>query len=115
MEERRAQIRVNIPVMVEFPNPATMKTVRSYTQNISEAGMRFPTEVVLSVSQELPITLKLPFSNDDIQATGEVIWVREIARIGGPQYEVGVRFQWMEDIDRNRLVRNLTSFFPARK
>lgn len=114
MQERRRHIRVQSPVLVEFPSPGTMKTERSFTQDVSESGMRFPTTVKLSVGQELPLTLELPFNEAPLQATGEVTWVREISRLGAPQYEVGVRFRWIEDPDRQRLTRHLKNLFPRR-
>ena len=114
MEERRASVRVATPVLVEFPNPATMKTERSFTQDVSETGMRFPTTVKLQIGQELPLTLQLPFSPATMQATGEVIWIREVSRLGAPQYGVGVRFRWIEDPDRQRLMRHLASLFSRR-
>ena len=114
MQERRRHIRVETPVLIEFPNPTTMKTERSFTQDVSESGIRFPTTVKLSVGQELPLTLELPFRNSTMHATGEVLWIREIARLGTPHYEVGARFRWIEDLDRRRLVRHLGSLFPHR-
>ena len=114
MEERRKQVRVSTPVLVEFPHPETLKTERSYTRDVSETGMRFPTPVKLQLGQQVALTLELPFNNLTMHATGEVLWIREIARLGAPQYEVGVRFVWIEDPDRNRLSRHLSAFFPGR-
>jgi Tfp pilus assembly protein PilZ len=91
-----------------------MKTERSYTQDVSEAGMRFPTAVKLEIGQELPLTLQLPFQDGNFHATGEVVWIREIARLGAPQYDIGVRFRWIEDPDRQRLTRHLTIIGPRR-
>ena len=114
MQESRRHIRVQTPVLVEFPHPETMKTERSFTQDVSESGMRFPTAVRLQVGQELPLTLALPFNDSTLHATGEVTWIREIARLGAPHYDVGVRFRWIEDPDRQRLSRHLTAVFPRR-
>ena len=114
MHEKRKFIRLNTPVMVEFPNPETMKTERSFTQDISETGMRFPTMVRLQLGQEVPVTLGLPFYNTIMHATGEVIWLREVSRLGVPQYEVGMGFRWIEDQDRQRLTRHLASLFAGR-
>ncbi len=114
MQERRRQIRVSTPVLIEFPSPETMKTERSFTQDISESGLKFPTTVKLQVGQQLPVTLIVPFQNESLQATGEVLWVRETSRLGSPQYEVGVQFRWIEDPDRQRLSRHLSSLFPRR-
>ena len=114
MQERRRHIRIETPVLVEFPNPSTMKTERSFTQDVSESGLRFPTDVKLQIGQELPLTLALPFDNAKMHTTGEVLWIREVARLGAPQYDVGVRFRWIEDPDRQRLTRHLSSLFPRR-
>jgi len=114
MQEQRRHIRVTTPVMIEFPNPATLKTERSFSVNVSETGLRFPTPVRLSVGHEIPLTLALPFHHTPMHATGEILWIREISRLGAPQYEVGVRFQWLDDPDRQRLAHHLATFFPGR-
>lgn len=114
MQERRRHIRLQTPVIVEFPSPETMKTERSFTQDVSESGMRFPTAVKLQIGQELPLALQLPFGDQSMHATGEVIWIRQVSRLGAPQYDVGVRFRWIEDPDRQRLVRHLTELFRRR-
>jgi c-di-GMP-binding flagellar brake protein YcgR len=114
MEERRRYVRIGTPVLIQFPNPESMKTERSFTQDVSESGMRFPTPVKLAIGQELPLSLELPFSDATFQATGDVIWIREISRHGEPQYEVGVRFVWIEDPDRQRLIRHLANFLQRR-
>lgn len=114
MQERRHYIRVITPVLVEFPNPTTMKTERSFTQDVSESGMRFPTTVKLQVGQRLALAIELPFNNTTMHATGEVLWIREVSRLGAPQYDIGVRFVWIEDPDRQRFSRHLAAFFPRR-
>jgi len=114
MQERRRHIRIDTPILVEFPNPSTMKTERSFTQDVSETGMRFPTAVKLQIGQELPLTMELPFHDAVMHATGEVLWIREVSRLGAPQYDIGVQFRWIEDPDRQRLARHLTSLFPRR-
>lgn len=112
MQERRRFVRAQTPVLVEFPNPETMETERSFTQDVSEAGMRFPSGATLRIGQELPMTLQLPASQATLRTMGEVIWLREIARHGTPQYEVGVRFRWIDDPDRQHLARHLGTVFP---
>jgi Tfp pilus assembly protein PilZ len=114
MQERRRFIRVQTPVLVEFPNPETMKTERSFTSDVSESGMRFPTTVKLQVGDEIPVALELPFAETTMHATGEVQWVRETARQGEPHYEIGIRFKWIEDPDRQKLSRHLGTIFPGR-
>ncbi len=114
MQERRQRIRVETPVLIEFPNPDTMKTERSFTHDISDAGLRFPTPVKLQIGQELALSLSLPYHTKSFHATGEIVWVREVARLGATQYEIGMRFRWIEDPDRGQLSRFLQSVFSAR-
>ena len=114
MQEKRRFIRITTPILLEFPSPGTFKTERSFTQDVSESGLRFPTPVRLQVGQQLPLTLELPFTGTSMQAAGEVMWIREVSRLGAPQYDVGVRFQWIEDSDRQRLTRHLAGLFPSR-
>ena len=114
MQEGRRHIRIGTPVLVEFPNPGTMKTERSFSQDVSESGMRFPTAVNLQVGQDLPLALELPFLKSTLHATSEVVWIREVSRHGAPHYEVGVRFRWIEDPDRQRLTRYLANFVGPR-
>ena len=114
MQERRRYIRVETPVLVEFPNPETLKTERSFTQDVNETGIRFPTAVRLQIGQEIALTLQLPFHDAAMHATGEILWIREVSRLGAPQYDVGVQFRWIEDPDRNKLSRHLAAIFPGR-
>jgi len=103
MLERREHRRLQAPVLVEFIDPYTSKPERSFTYDISVSGMRFPTEVKFQVGQEVPFALDLPSERLPFRATGQVIWIREVARLGATQYDVGVRFRWVEDPDLQRL------------
>ncbi len=115
MEEHRRHVRVTTHVLIEFPNPATLKTERSFTQDISELGICFPTPVRLHVGQVVAFTLQLPFQNGTcLHTTGRVIWVREIGRLGTIQYEVGAGFRWTEPADRQRLDRFLHNFLSSK-
>jgi hypothetical protein len=114
MQERREFVRFRIPVLIEFPHPETCSTERSFTQDISTTGLRFPTPVQLTVGKELALTMELPFQSAAFHATGEVVWIREIARLGATQYEVGLNFRWMEEHDRQRLSNCLHNFISAK-
>ena len=91
--------------MVEFMDPSSRETERSFTRDVSEEGMRFPTTVKLAVGQEVNFLLQLPAEQTTVQTHAQVIWVREISRRMSPQYEVGVRFRWKKDPSRDQLVR----------
>jgi len=110
MDERRAHVRLQTPVLVEFIDPATSTPERSFTHDLSLSGMRFPTPVKFQVGQEIPFSLDLPSPQSPFHATGQVVWIREVSRLGETQYDVGVRFHWVEDPDHQRL----ESFLRAR-
>jgi Tfp pilus assembly protein PilZ len=116
MQERRQHVRVKSPALIEFRDPATSQTERSFTHDISETGLRFPTTVKFQVGEELALSLELPFRDSQgvpFRATGEVIWIREVARLGATQYDVGLRFRWIEDPDRQRLLHHLKACLTA--
>ncbi|HEX9781067.1 MAG TPA: PilZ domain-containing protein [bacterium] len=115
MQERRRIIRIGTPILIEFDDPATGDTERSFTQDVSEEGMRFPSGVQFRAAQRVEFTLALPASNMTMRTVGEVQWVREIARHGGPQYEIGVRFTWEDEQARDRLTGHLLGFLQPRK
>ncbi len=118
MPERREHRRLQAPVLVEFIDPYTGKPERSFTHDVSISGMRFPTAVQFQVGQEVPFALDLTSEQPPFRTTGRVIWIREVARLGATQYDVGVRFHWVEDPDLQRLNSFLTprlsaSSFPS--
>ena len=113
MQDRRRHLRFDAPVLVEFQDAQAMKTEHSFTQDVSESGMRFPTSARLQVGQELAFTLDLTPQGTNLHTTGQVIWIREVSRHHGtPNYDVGVRFRWVEDPDRQQLLRYLASPSP---
>ena len=114
MQERRRYIRVETPVLIEFQPSQAHAIERTFTQDVSEQGMRFPTAAMLQIGQELSLSMELPFQPTTMRATAQVIWIREVSRLGAPQYDVGVRFRWIEDPDRQQLLRHLASLFPRR-
>lgn len=113
MLERRAHIRLQSAALVEFIDPATSTPERSFTHDLSVSGMRFPTTVKFQVGQEILFALELSSGHPPFRAQGEVIWIREVARLGTTQYDVGVRFRWMEDPDLQRLSQFLHTRLAA--
>jgi Tfp pilus assembly protein PilZ len=107
MQERRKLVRVETPVLIEFPHPQTKKSERSFTVDVSESGMRFPTTVPFRMGDGVTITLQLPLSDPVMPVKATVVWVREVARYAIPQFEVGVRFEWIHPKDRERFAGHL--------
>jgi c-di-GMP-binding flagellar brake protein YcgR len=113
MRERRRHVRVETPLRAAFPHPETLKTERSITHDASDTGLRLRSAVGLQVGQRIALTLSLPFTDAPVQATGDVVWVRQSSQPGG-RYDVGLRFQWLEDAARRRLARHLAEVLPSR-
>ena len=113
MLERREHSRLQTPVLVEFIDPYTAKPERSFTHDISVSGMRFPSEVKFQVGQDVPFALDLASEHRPFRTTGQIIWIREVARLGATQYDVGVRFRWTEDPDLQRLSQFLQTSLSA--
>ena len=110
MQERRKFVRVDAPVLVEFTEPGKNQVERSFTHDVSEVGMRFPTTVKFKIGQEIPFMLGLPMEQPMMKTLGHVIWIREVSSFTRfEQYEVGVRFSWVHDPDRQRLVKHLNA------
>ena len=105
-QERRQYTRVKTPILIEFPGEDGKE--RSFTYDVSESGLRFPTALELHVGQELDMHLELP-PQRRCRVTAKIVWIREMAKIGATQYDVGVRFLWIEDPDRQQLRRHLQS------
>jgi len=102
--ERRRYPRCPAPIMVRcHPIEEGAFHVQSISRDISTAGIRFPSVEQLRVGSLLELTIQLTPDQAAIQAQGEIKWLREFSRIGGPQFEVGVEFTDMSDADRQRL------------
>ena len=114
MQERRHYVRVTSPALIEFPSPTLGRTERSFTYDLSETGLRFPTSVELHVGDELPVTIHLPVRNLTMLAKSEVTWIREIARLGMTHYDVGIQFREMAKTDRRKLSQHLAALLGAR-
>jgi hypothetical protein len=58
-------------ILIEFPNPTSWKTERTFTQDVSETGLRFPTPVKLQISQELALTRLLALGRKKFKPSRE--------------------------------------------
>ena len=106
--ERRLYPRAEAPILVEFTHPGTKQIERSYTQDVSRGGLCFPTSVRFQVGEDLALRLEVPSRSTVLHVIAHVVWMREIANVGAPQYEVGAQFQWSEDPDRAHFEQHLS-------
>lgn len=115
MQERRRWWRTTAA-----PVSLTLRTLQppwreesTVSQDLSEGGLRFTTLMPLAAGALIELELVLPFDSLPLCVEGNVVWVREQAVRGAPQYEVGVRFFEMSANDRRRLHHYLTKAAAA--
>lgn len=102
--ERRHFPRCPAPALVRcHAIEETSSQIQSISRDISMTGIRFPAIEQLRVGALLELTIELTPDQPAVQAQGEIKWLREFSRIGGPQFEVGVAFTDMAETDRQRL------------
>ncbi len=109
MKERRKFVRVDTPVLIEYKNPKTRKTERSFTSDVSQKGMRFPSNVSFKIGDTLKMELGMPPHEEMMGVNGHIVWVREIAQYTISQYEIGITFEWEEKHDAHALAQYLQS------
>jgi len=106
-DERRKFRRLKAPV---FYRPVGLsllkrlrgKDVRERAVDISLGGVRIYSDDELKVGSRLELDLFLP--DDTTLATkAVVVWVHELPSGGPAKYDVGVRFDEMDDADHQRL------------
>lgn len=102
--EKRRYPRCPAPVLVRcHALEESGFQVQSISRDLSVAGVRFPSVEQLRGGTLLELTIELTPDQPAIHAQGEIKWLREFARIGAPQFEVGVAFTDMSSADRRRL------------
>ncbi len=85
----------------------------SYTENISEGGVKVFLEEKLHTSTVVDLELSLPDEQKPIKCKGELIWVKEIPPAGTEKYslfDTGIKFIEISERDKkkiNLLVKSL--------
>lgn len=109
MKERRKFVRVDTPILIEYKHPKTRKTERSFTHDVSQKGMRFPSNVAFNSGDTLRLELGMPPHEEMMGVKAHVVWVREIAQYTISQFEIGVTFEWEERHNQMSLAKYLKS------
>lgn len=80
--------------------------LNSYTENISEDGVKLFLEVKLHVSTVVDLELFLAENEAPVKCKGELIWVNEIEDLetqGRPLFDTGIQFSEMGQQDQEKV------------
>lgn len=111
IDERRKHERVKGHLLLYFRHVRDRVDRRGIVRDISQGGMRFVTQEVLTVGELLNLRVVSPLTNLEIKAVGRVRWVRE----AGQRLEIGVEFvsrsRHFSMEDRRQHSRLIVSFY----
>jgi c-di-GMP-binding flagellar brake protein YcgR len=108
-EERRKYPRLKAPV---FYRPTGLALLRAFRRgkeravDISLGGVRIYSDDTLDPGERLELDLFLP-DDTTLSAKGEVMWVKELPEGSPARFDIGVRFDQMDEHDRSRLAEVL--------
>ena len=106
MEERRKNRRISVrkKVRLKLPyiedKPCGRSFCYSLSENISQGGIKIPSEYFLPVNQTILLDIFLEDSFGMVNARGEVRW---ISSVNTGNYEVGIEFKDFSSDSRNCL------------
>lgn len=99
--ERRKYLRLPSRCVVKYAKlsknnlrPLVNLTIKSYTKEISAAGIKFITRKKIPVRTIIEFQFKIPGIKRSIDGLGEVVRIK--ARAGRKSYNVGMKFTWMQ-------------------
>lgn len=106
LEERRRNRRIQVrkKVRLKLPDiedkPCGRSFCYSLSENISQGGIKIPSEYFLPVNQTILLDIFLEDSFGMVNARGEVRWV---TRTNTENYEVGIEFKDLSGDSRSSL------------
>ena len=99
--ERRANPRLRVYDPVRLYASGSPKPVETLTKDLAVGGLRSVSTKPFPVSTKLHIELLLPNGQGLINVYGRTAWFRTIP--DSDQFELGVAFTEMSDLDKRRL------------
>jgi len=100
-QERRRYLRLPSRCVVRYAKlsknnlrPLVNLIVKSYTKDISAAGIKFVARKKIPVHTIIEFQFKIPEIKRFINGLGEVSRIK--IRVGGRSYNVGMKFVWMQ-------------------
>ncbi|MFH1538859.1 MAG: PilZ domain-containing protein [bacterium] len=102
MRERRKYVRLKIDSTIEYYNGKGERKQSAALQDISGGGLRFLTREDIERGRMFDIAFTLPETEDQIQATVEIVWSKPVKDAAGI-YETGANFVKVESMDREKI------------
>lgn len=109
MKEKRVYVRVDEPVLVKYklldePNVEA----RSVSDDISEGGLRFPTNERLRPGSPVELEINIPSDSMPLFGQGIIVWQHKFdLETGKWRFEIGTKFTDMDSFDHKRLLHFL--------
>jgi type IV pilus assembly protein PilZ len=102
--ERRRSGRWDVTWQVDCETEDTF--LYAYITNISEMGIFVKTEKPLPIGSQMILRFASPSTEDTFVLTGVVQWINPVRPLGdNPNPGMGIRFQSLQPVDRERLVQ----------
>ncbi len=94
LDDRRSGKRYDIPLKLNYYDPATKQQGEALTKNICRTGLRFPVGAKIPKGSILDLKIEDPYSAASILSKAKVMWTHEFATGDDAEdmiYETGVR------------------------
>ena len=116
MKERRMFPRLDEPALVNYTLlDDRLLQARSVSDDISEGGIRFPTDERLSPGSQVELEINIPSASLFLVSQGVIIWQKKLDKgIGRWCYVMGIKFIDMEPSDKEQLLCFLGSCLDKR-
>lgn len=103
--ERRGSERINSLVAVKYASESGEIKGDSFTEDINESGIGFPTSGKIPPGTKLNLEISLEKgSKKEIHAAGTVIWSRRNTQHWKSRYSAGLKLLDIDGEDKNRLL-----------
>lgn len=104
MTENRNFIRLNVPLEVQYRVLESLKGLKAtFTENVSESGMRLDFKEWLEPGTRLELTIRIPGESSPLWTIGRLVWMRRGPL--GKYFDGGVEITHIKIEDRERLIK----------
>jgi uncharacterized protein (TIGR02266 family) len=102
-----------VPVAVDV-TPRSGAPAREYATNVSPGGLCLHARARLDVGDGVAVAFALPGDDRRIEARGRVTWREDDDPLAAARFlETGVRFEVLDEADRERILRFVRDIEPV--
>ncbi|MBU4311401.1 MAG: PilZ domain-containing protein [Candidatus Omnitrophica bacterium] len=94
LDDRRFGKRYDVPLKLDYYDPATKQQGEALTKNICSRGLRFPVSAKIPKGSILDLKIEDPYSAASILSKARVVWTHEFVTGDDAEdviYETGVK------------------------